>query len=305
MKIKKGLCILMSAGLMLTAALPCSAAEGDVTADSLISGYMEKSESCQSVTGKERLGFAMRMAMLGQEMSMKMDMQMDIESTQDISHVSGEMNMVQEGSSEEDNMEESSLTELYSVKEDETTYTVYTLDPDTGVWTKSALDDEEFNFDLKELIQGDTFELGSDLVDVDGTACYEVKGAMALSDMMEYMGGSGSMEGLEEIIPAGEEDAENYNLEVLYYFNAETGDLVCLKMDGSTMMETLLQDAMAQSFAEMDEDAEFDVSELMALFEIEVPEFVVEISDIEFDTVESIEVPEEVLAAEESVSEEY
>ena len=44
---KKGLCILMAAGLTMMTCIPCGAAEaaGDVTAESLINGYIEKNEN--------------------------------------------------------------------------------------------------------------------------------------------------------------------------------------------------------------------------------------------------------------------
>ena len=48
-----------------------------------------------------------------------------------------------------------------------------------------------------------------------------------------------------------------------------------------------------------EEGYDFDMSQLLALFQIDVPEFVVELDHITFDTVESIEIPEEALEAEE------
>lgn len=298
MKMKKGLGILLAAGLVLTTVTPCVAAE-DVTADALIDGYIQKNEDFQSISGVERIALSMNMAMMGQEMDMKMDMVMDIESTKDISHVFGDMNMVQTGTGEED-MEESMKTEMYSVREDDGSYTLYSLDSDTGSWSVSSLDEVQFNMDLSNLIRGDGFVLSDGTVDVDGVECYEVIGSMALADMMEYIGNS--MEGLGEILPLDDpEAAEAYKLDVFYYFNTENKELYSMKMDGSEMMEELFMDAIEKSFAEMgtegEEDSDFDMSALLALFQIDISEFVVEVSNIEFDTVDSIVIPDEVLAA--------
>lgn len=300
MKMKKGLCILMAAGLTMMTCIPCGAAEasGDVTAESLINGYIERNENFQSATGEESFVLSLEMSMLGQEMSMKMDMLMDIESTQDISHVSGNMTMTQEGM-EEESGEETMPVEAYSVIGDDQTITVYSLDSDSDTWSKSVMDAGDFNFDLKDLIKGDSFELSEDTVDVDGRTCYELTGTMALADMIGFLGNS--MEGLDEIFPIDEENAEAYNLDVLYYFDTDTRDLVSLKMDGASMLKQLFMDALAKSFEESgsEEDSDFDMSALLELFEIEIPEFVVEVDNIEYDTIESIEIPEEVLAAEE------
>ena len=280
--------------------IPCGAAEasGDVTAESLIDGYIEKNEDVQSVSGEEHLAFSFTMSMFGEEISMKIDMLMDIESTKDISHVFGDMTMTQEGM-EEESGEETLQTEAYAVLGDDDTITVYSLDSGSDTWTKSVLDAGEFNFDLRNLIIGDSFELGEDTVDVDGSTCYEVKGTIALADMMGYLGSS--FEGLNEIFPVEEEDAEAYKLDVFYYFDTENDELVSLKMDGASILKQLFMDALAKSFEEAgsEEDSSFDMSALLALFEIEIPEFVVEINNIEFNTVESIVIPEEALAAEE------
>ena len=333
MKAKKGLCLLLSVGLAVTMCTPCAAEEevlaesavvssaetgaeetagegmeipGDITAQSLIDGYIKRNEEATSICAEERMALSMKMAMLGEEMSMKMDMLLNLESMketdQEISHVIGDMHMMQEGMSEEENAEETVKTEMYAVKEDDASYTVYALNPENGTWTKSTMDGELFNMDLRDLIKGDTYELSEKTVEVDGTACYEVKGLMSLGDMIDYMGSS--MEGLSEIFPTGEEDADTYNLDVFYYFNTETKDLVSLKMDGSAMMEKMFMDALTKGMEEAEtgtseEGYDFDMSQLLALFQIDVPEFVVELDHITFDTVESIEIPEEALAAEE------
>ncbi len=331
MKFKKSLCVLISAGLVMTMGLPCAAEEetaadsaveavaesdveiisgsaveetaeeiteipDDITAESLIEGYKKKQEEATSITGEETLDFAMKMAIFGQEMSMKMDMHFDVETAKDVSHMIGNMTMVSEGIPEEENMEESAQTEMYSVREDDDTYTVYSLDTDSGIWSKSSMD---FNIDLNNLLKGDSYILGDSTVEVDGKTCYEVKGTMVLAEMLEYLGESA--DGLNEIFPVGEEDADAYYLDVFYYFDTESKDMISMKMDGAAMMEKLFMDALRKEMeADMaDDDSGFDMTELLDLFKIEIPEFVVEVNNIEFGTIESIEIPEEVLAASE------
>ena len=341
MRFRKGLSVLLSIGLTLSMVTPCFAEETvsaesaveSVTADSLIDQYMQKSKEVSSITGKENLALSLKMAVFGEEMSIKMDMLFDIESTEDISHLTGEMNMVQKGTSEEDNAEESMQMEMYSVKED-TGYSVYTRDIETDTWSKSVLNELEFNTDLTDLVRGESFTLSDDTVDVDGTECYEVKGTMSLAGMMEYLGDS--MEGLDEILPVDEDmDPENYNLDAVYCFDVDSQDLVSMKMDGSAMLEKLFKDMLVKSFSEMGagstednaDDSEimeeieaaaeeaveeassestegeaaagdpgFDVDALLSLFKIEIPEFAVEVNNIEYNTIDAIEIPEEALA---------
>lgn len=322
MKIKTGLSVLLSAGLILSMITPCFAEEetaaetvsasaeivsesaaGSVTAESLIDRHLQKCEEGVSVSGEENIALSMKMAVFGETMSIKMNMHFDIETVEDTSHLTGEMNMAQESASEEDNAEENLQTEIYAVKEDDGSYTVYTRDSESDAWSKSVLDEMEFAMDLTRLVKGNSFELSEDTVSLDGTECYEVKTTMSLRDMMEYLGSS-MEEGLDEILPVGDEaDAEAYALDVLYYFDVESLDLFSMKMDGAAMLEKLFKDAFAKSFSEMGSGAEgedpgFDVDALMALFKIEIPDFLVEVNNIRFDTVESIEIPEEALAAE-------
>ena len=367
MKVKKGLSVLLSIGLAMSMCVPCLAEEAssavsaaeettsestveaafsesaveetssesaaeEVTADSLIDHHLKKCESGVSVTGKERLAIAMKMAAFGENIAIDMEMLFDVETAGDISHLDGEMHMTQEGTSEEDNQKEDLQTEIFAEKNDDGTYTVYTLDPETDTWSKSVLDKMEFNMDLTSLIQGDELVLSDKTVKVDGRDCYEVKGKMALDKMAEYLGDS--MEGMEEIIPveAGA-DAGEYKLDVFYYFDAETQDLFSMKMDGTAMLEKLFQDVFVESFSTMagsdtaedtgkdvdqkadgeevqegkkdeegaaaEEDPGFDTDALLSLFKIEIPEFVVEVNHLEFGTLKSIEIPEEALAAEE------
>ena len=300
MKIRKSLGVLLSIGLAMTMITPCFAEE-EITADSLIERHHKKTEEASSISAEENFALSMKMAVFGEAMSMKMNMHFDMENVDNVSHLTGEMSMVQEGTSEEDNAEENMQTEMYSVKEEDQSYTVYTLDTDTGTWSKSVMDDMQFNTDLSDLVKGDSFELSEETVDVDGAECYEVRTTMSLADMMEYLGNS--MDGLEEILPVGgEADTEAYDLDVAYYFDVETQDLVSMKMDGAEMMEKMFKEALTASFSAetgmTEEEPAFDVDALMALFQIEIPEFTVEVNHIEFNTVESIEIPEEALAAE-------
>ena len=296
-----------------------SAAE-DVTAESLVDHHKKKCEEGVSITAEERLDVAMKMAAFGEKIAIDMEMLFNVETAGDISHLDGEMHMTQENTSEEEeNQKEDLQTEVYAEKNEDGTYTVYTLDPESDTWSKSVLDKMEFNMDLTSLIQGDELVLSDETVQIDGRECYEVKGKMALQDMAEYLGDS--MEGMEEIIPvdAGIDTGE-YKLDVVYYFDKETQDLFSMKMDGSAMLEKMFQDVFVKSFSDMssggteekadeesgaadaeagaEEEPGFDVDALLTLFKIEIPAFVVEVNHIEFGTLESIEIPEEALAAE-------
>ena len=296
-----------------------SAAE-DVTAESLVDHHKKKCEEGVSITAEERLDVAMKMAAFGEKIAIDMEMLFNVETAGDISHLDGEMHMTQENTSEEEeNQKEDLQTEVYAEKNEDGTYTVYTLDPENDTWSKSVLDKMEFNMDLTSLIQGDDLVLSDETVQIDGRECYEVKGKMALQDMAEYLGDS--MEGMEEIIPVDAGiDAGEYKLDVVYYFDKETQDLFSMKMDGSAMLEKMFQDVFVKSFSDMssggteeeadeesgaadaeagaEEEPGFDVDALLTLFKIEIPAFVVEVNHIEFGTLESIEIPEEVLAAE-------
>ena len=366
MKRKTGFSVLLSVGLIAAMVTTCFAAEdtssesiaaetstesvaetssesetetssseaGDeqVTAESLIDRHLGKSEGDIFATADEKAAISMKMAFFGESMSIDMNMLFHVEIAKEIGHMTGEMHMAQESSSsEEENEKEDLETEIYTVTNDDGTVTVYTRDMDYGYWTRSEMDDAQFNMNLADLVKGDGFVLSEDTVFINGKECYEVKGKMAFDDMTEVVGNA--MEDLDDIFPIGEgADAGAYKLDVFYYFDVESQDMVSLKMDGSAAMENLFKDYLVKSFSEMgggmsggdadepemiqelEEEAEaaeaenadtaeagteepgFDVDALMALFQIEVPEFTIEVSNIEFGKPESIEIPEEVLS---------
>ena len=295
MKIKNCLSVLLSAVLTMSAVTPCFAAE-EVTADSLVEQYRAMNAESASIACEENVAFAMNISALGESLSMKMDMNFDVETAEEVSHLTGEMSMEMEGTSEEDNDSDYLQTEIYSVKEAEDAYTVYTLDTDTDTWSKSEVETPDFNMDLAYLVRGDSFVLSDETADVDGTECYEVTSSVPFSEMLTFLGNS--LEDLEELLPVSEEEADAFRLDVVYYFDTDSKNLVAMKMDGTAMMEEMIMKTIEESFAGSGMDEDMDLDALKALFEIEIPAFCVEINHIEFGTIDAIEIPEEALAAE-------
>lgn len=230
------------------------------TPESLFKDVEKNSEKIESA----KCNIAMKMEMSDGTDSMAVSMDMDMGVTTDPAAVygKGEVDMSALG------MDQKAEIEMYQVEEDGEQVT-YTLTD--GEWSRNVGSDDMFE-DVED--QAKLFELSKDMVEVNGKDCFELTGDMGGDTLSGMMG--------EEMISdlAGldldEEEISDIKVPCTMYIYRENILPARVTVDMSDVLGTL---AGA-------EEAGVDISE-----------FSIEITYLEFDCVDEIKVPEEALAA--------
>ena len=255
-----GMAAVMAAGLM-------AGCGKKATPESLFKDMEKNSEKIESA----KCNIAMKMEMSDGTDSMAVSMDMDMGVTTDPAAVygKGEVDMSALG------MDQKAEIEMYQVEEDGEQVT-YTLTD--GEWSRNVGSDDmdDMNLDMFEDVedQAKLFELYKDMVEVNGKDCFELTGDMGGDTLSGMMG--------EEMISdlAGldldEEEISDIKVPCTMYIYREDILPARVTVDMSDVLGTL---AGA-------EEAGVDVSE-----------FSIEITYLEFDSVDEIKVPEEALAA--------
>ena len=255
-----GMAAVMAAGLM-------AGCGKKATPESLFKDMEKNSEKIESA----KCNIAMKMEMSDGTDSMAVSMDMDMGVTTDPAAVygKGEVDMSALG------MDQKAEIEMYQVEEDGEQVT-YTLTD--GEWSRNVGSDDmdDMNLDMFEDVedQAKLFELSKDMVEVNGKDCFELTGDMGGDTLSGMMG--------EEMISdlAGldldEEEISDIKVPCTMYIYREDILPARVTVDMSDVLGTL---AGA-------EEAGVDISE-----------FSIEITYLEFDSVDEIKVPEEALAA--------
>ena len=259
-----GITAAMAGGLL--SGCGTKAAPGDLLRD--MQKNAEKTESAL-------LNFKMDIAMGDgtDDVSLGMDMNMETTTEPEASHGKGAVSISMSG------MDFSVEMEMYSVQEDGE-YVTYTLMEDQ--WTKEVSDDGEMTGEVDSIADNveeyaDQFELAEDLVTVNDKECFELTGEldgdlfseMMQTDMMDSLAGYGiDEEALSDMMfPCTIDIYKDSILPARLYFD------------------------MTESMAPLMEDSGVTVSECY-----------VDMTFMEYDTVEEITVPDEAVSAAEDGS---
>ena len=260
--------------LGITAAMAAGLLSGcgtKATPENLLRDMQKNAEKTESAL----LNFKMDIAMGDgtDDVSLGMDMNMETTTEPEASHGKGIVSISMSG------MDFSVEMEMYSVQEDGE-YVTYTLMEDQ--WTKEVSDDGEMTGEVDSIADNveeyaDQFELAEDLVTVNDKECFELTGEldgdlfseMMQTDMMDSLAGYGiDEEALSDMMfPCTIDIYKDSILPARLYFD------------------------MTESMAPLMEDSGVTVSECY-----------VDMTFMEYDTVEEITVPDEAVSAAEDGS---
>lgn len=260
--------------LGITAAMAAGLLSGcgtKATPENLLRDMQKNAEKTESAL----LNFKMDIAMGDgtNDVSLGMDMNMETTTEPEASHGKGTVSISMSG------MDFSVETEMYSVQEDGG-YVTYTLMEDQ--WTKEVSDDGEMTGEVDSIADNveeyaDQFELAEDLVTVNDKECFELTGEldgdlfseMMQTDMTDSLAGYGiDEEALSDMMfPCTIDIYKDSILPARLYFD------------------------MTESMAPLMEDSGVTVSECY-----------VDMTFMEYDTVEEITVPDEAVSAAEDGS---
>ena len=189
----KKLAAMGMAAVMAAALLSGCGGRTKATPENLLRDMTEKAEEVGSA--EMNVKFNIKLSSGSEELSMGMDMDMESTTEPEASHGKGEVNFDIVGNSMSTEME------MYSVKEEDQ-YVTYTMM--NGQWTKEAADEEEALGDVEGMTgnieeYADKFELEKDLVEINGEECFELNGELEgdifaeiiQSDMMDSFSGYG------------------------------------------------------------------------------------------------------------------
>ena len=260
--------------LGITAAMAAGLLSGcgtKATPENLLRDMQKNAEKTESAL----LNFKMDIAMGDgtDDVSLGMDMNMETTTEPEASHGKGTVSISMSG------MDFSVEMEMYSVQEDGE-YVTYTLMEDQ--WTKEVSDDGEMTGEVDSIADNveeyaDQFELAEDLVTVNDKECFELTGEldgdlfseMMQTDMLDSLAGYGiDEEALSDMMfPCTIDIYKDSILPARLYFD------------------------MTESMAPLMEDSGVTVSECY-----------VDMTFMEYDTVEEITVPDEAVSAAEDGS---
>lgn len=260
----------MGMAAVMTAALLSGCGGGTkATPENLLRDMTDNAEKVESAL----MNMKFEIAMTSGEDSLSIGMDMDMETTSEpeASHGKGTVSFEMAGSNFSTEME------MYTVLEDDQ-YVTYTMMENE--WTKEVADEEEALGDVEGMTgsieeYADKFQLEEDLVDVDGKECFELTGElegdifaeMIQSDMMDSFSGYGLDEETvaDMVFPCTIDIYRDTILPARIYFD------------------------LAETFEPLLEDSGVTASDCY-----------IEMTFMEYDSVDEIVVPDEALAAEDA-----
>lgn len=264
----KKLAAMGMAAVMAAALLSGCGGRTKATPENLLRDMTEKAEKVESTV--MNLKFNINLSAGGEELAVTMDMDMEATTEPEASHGKGEVSFDIAGSSMSTEME------IYSVKEDDQ-YVTYTMME--GEWTKEAAGEEETLGDIEGMTgdiedYADKFKLEEDLAEINGEDCFELTGEldgdifseMIQSDMLDSFSGYGLDEETisEMVFPC------------------------TIDIYKDTILPARIMFDLTDTFESMMEDAGVAASDCY-----------MEMTFMEYDSVDDIVVPDEALEAEE------
>ena len=260
--------------LGITAAMAAGLLSGcgtKATPENLLRDMQKNAEKTESAL----LNFKMDIAMGDgtDDVSLGMDMNMETTTEPEASHGKGTVSISMSG------MDFSVEMEMYSVQEDGE-YVTYTLMEDQ--WTKEVSDDGEMTGEVDSIADNveeyaDQFELAEDLVTVNDKECFELTGELD-GDLFSEMMQTDMLDSL-----AGYEIDEEALSDMMFPCTID--------IYKDSILPARLYFDMTESMAPLMEDSGVTVSECY-----------VDMTFMEYDTVEEITVPDEAVSAAEDGS---
>lgn len=257
------------AALAVTAAMTAALMSGcgtKATPENLLRDMVDRADKAESVAANLKL--SMNMGDGTEQIAIAMDMDIDTTAEPEASYGAGTIEMGFGG------MDLGMDTEMYSVQEGDE-YVTYMLVEDQ--WTKETADEEALSADVEGMTSeiedyAEYFELSEELVTVNGQDCFELTGEldgeifadMMQTDLLESFSGTGIDEDAlkEMVFPC----------------------TICIYQE--SILPARLYFDMADTFGAMLEEQGVTVSECY-----------VDMTFLEYDNVEPITVPEDVIAA--------
>ena len=249
----------------------CRAGGTKATPENLIRDMEKNSQAIESVLMNIKM--EMEMAYDSQSMALRMDMDMESTSDPEASHGKGTVDIEISGTTL------GTETEVYMVREDDE-YITYTMLENQ--WTKETSDVEAMTGDLEEITgsmedYADQFDLNAELVDVNGKECFELNGELDGDIFAEIMD-TDLLDSLGEYGTAAEA--------------IESLTFPCtIDIYRDSILPARLSFDIGDTLAPMVEEAG-----------IELPACYIEITFTEYDSVDAIEVPEDVISQAEDAS---
>ena len=264
-------------------AFPCSAFADEVTAESLVSDFVNSSKDVSEFSGTLQVGLEMGISYEEESMTTSVNAEFALETKQPVMHMTGKM-AVEVVPAEEGDNEEMSM-ELYAVT-DEAQNQITMYSNTEGVWEKSVTDytaSPDFSAMVQDLF-GKDLVLADDTVDVDGIACYKVTGKVSLADAMNAL--SSVSDSATDVMPMDLGDMQNMSFNAEYLFNADTHGLYSLTLDGADSFKDAYMSILREQLGDA-ADA----------FGFEIPAFFVKLSNVSYGPIDDIVVPEDVIAS--------
>ncbi|MCR4709621.1 MAG: hypothetical protein K5653_05130 [Clostridiales bacterium] len=270
------LCMILCFGMLLT-----GCGRKDVTAQSLMKGIdLSEDLSCE-------IGFDLGLSIFGMPIEMSADI--DAEMAGGTAHLKGTMEStvvnIFEGEGAEPETETSEF-ELYALKEGKA-YAAYVNDGEG--WTRS--ESEEISADISKLFTENKDYSGFTLTQKGDK--YIVTGELKSEQVMESLGEYAN--DLEEGGLDAEALKDIQGVEVTFTFDASTQKLEAIDIDLSETLTELFEKAANDSSLNIDSDDENIALAMSGLFSVSKLE--VHVSNISFEKIGKIEIPQEALNA--------
>lgn len=269
---KKPVRFLLAALLLFAAVVLGGCGKEKVTAESLIKTASKRSENAKSVSADMNLDMKMNIKQSGISADFNIGADLSIEAVKEpvSAHIDGTMSVDIAGNSQESSLES------YLVDEDGTAVTYMGTD---GSWTKTEaeLSDDGMLSGLNSMLNDSmNYELQKETEEVNGKEAYVLTGKVSGELMNELMGGLGSDMGAV----SADIDWSKFEASVAVKLDKDSKQIVEVVMDCTDGLSAVMEDALAQA----------GVSDAG----VTVGKYALTMTNISYDSVDEIVVPDEV-----------
>lgn len=259
---KRYISIMLVALLTICMFVGCAKTE-PVTADSLMNGLQEK--NLENVSFDMKIDMSMSVNLLGEKSSVSTTINLSIDSTKDVAHLTGSMK------SEEDGETETEAINTWITTDEDGTILTYNLEED--IWTVSKNDDTNLT-GLKDAVgvldNTVSYTLREKTEKYNGKACYVIDVVLNFKDVNIFTEDMFDMD-------LGSEGTVN----AVYFFDESSKDLVGVEIDMAETLTNLLQNAMKE--------------ELGIIIDLTIDKFKMSLSNISMKLESDVSIPKEVV----------
>ena len=306
MRLKQKLSIFLATAVIFSAQAPISInakededitaslfKKDEVTAESLIENFKKKAGEAKSIACKESYDYVVSMTVFDQKQETSLNYEADIQSAFGTTYMTGVATF------NIDHKNQTLYANAYASSNDDGSETVYiNYEDDTNweeTWVKAKRDNHCISKIYNNIITGEDFELTEEPVEIGEKKYYEVKGKATADEIMKRNGVNGSE--AMQTLPIKEEMLKDITANAYYYFNTETLDLEIARLNATESAQKFLEKIVLEEALE--QSSGFTEEQIKEMVEVTVSGIISEYRDIEIGTVEEIEIPENVLAAQE------